>query len=511
MLKKVVLLGLLGLMVECKQPQLKENKPVKEKHPNVVLIYTDDVGFGDLQPYGGKVPTPNLAKLAKEGVQHFNAYAAAATCTPSRYSLLTGEYAWRQKGRGIAPGDAAALIPAGKQTVASIFQKAGYKTAVIGKWHLGLGTPGALDWNKKITNSPNDIGFDYSYIIPATADRVPCVYVENGKVVNLDPNDPITVSYKQKVGNWPTGKENPELLKLKSSPGQGHNNTIINGIGRIGFQTGGKAALWKDEEIADDLTQKAKKFMAENKDTPFFMYLATNNIHVPRMPNERFQGKSGKGLRGDAILELDYLVGEVMKSLEELKIAENTIIIFSSDNGPVLDDGYMDQAVEKKGDHNPSGMLRGGKYSVYEAGTRIPLIVYWKNKITPKQSYALVSQVDFLGSMAQFLGQNYDKNSAMDSQNQWKAWEGKTKKGRNYIVQEAFNSTLSITDGTYKYIEPLTVKQPSWLKLTGIDVGFNAKPQLYDLASDPAEKENIADKNPAVLEKMKSILQRIIG
>ncbi len=191
-------------------------------------------------------------------------------------------------------------------------KSAGYTTGVVGKWHLGLGPEGGPDWNGEIKNGPLDIGFDYSFIIPATGDRVPCVFVENRRVVGLDPEDPITVSYNNKVGDWPTGKENPELLKMH--PSHGHDMTIVNGISRIGYMTGGKSALWVDEDIADVITGKAVNFIEGNKDKPFFLYFATHDIHVPRVPNQRFVGKSGMGPRGDAILEFDWSVGEIIEN-----------------------------------------------------------------------------------------------------------------------------------------------------------------------------------------------------
>lgn len=255
--KKYVFLAFILLIyttIGCKDKS-SENKSAEETitkedpKPNIVFIYTDDLGYGDISSYGAtEVSTPSIGALAKEGILFSNAYATAATCTPSRYSLLTGDYAWRKKGTGVAAGDEALLIDTKRTTLPRVLQSAGYKTGIVGKWHLGLGDDGSgPDWNGKISPGPLEIGFDYSFLIPATGDRVPCVFVENHHIVNLDPNDPIFVNYKEKIGDWPTGKENPELLTLK--PSQGHNNTIVNGISRIGYMTGGKAALWDDETI----------------------------------------------------------------------------------------------------------------------------------------------------------------------------------------------------------------------------------------------------------------------
>ncbi len=191
-----------------------------QQNPNIVLIYADDLGYGDLSCYGAtQIQTPNIDKLAKQGLRFTNAHATSATCTPSRFSLMTGTYAWRKKGTGIAPGNASLIIPVDKITLPAVLKRAGYQTAIIGKWHLGLGGPEGPDWNGEIKPGPREIGFDYSFILPATVDRVPCVYVENHYVAGLDPADPIQVSYKEKVGDWPTGKDHPELLKLKPSHG----------------------------------------------------------------------------------------------------------------------------------------------------------------------------------------------------------------------------------------------------------------------------------------------------
>lgn len=495
-----------GFLQSCYIQKGKKQESVQK--PNFLIIYTDDVGYGDLSSFGGKIPTPHLDFLANNGVKHLRAYATAATSTPSRFSLLTGEYAWRKKGRGVVAGDAKALIPAGRQTVASVMKKAGYRTAIVGKWHLGLGGGDGPEWNANISNSPMDIGFDYNFIMPSTSDRVPIVLMEGRRIVNLDPNDPIQVSYKQKIGDWPTGRENPEMLRLK--PSHGHDMTIVNGISRIGYQYGGKSALFRDEDLADQFVEKSIQFIQKNKEESFFLMLNTNDIHVPRMPHERFQGKSGYGLRGDAILSLDESVGRLTQFLKDENLLGNTIIIFSSDNGPVLDDGYQDQAKELLGEHNPWQGLRGGKYSSYEAGTRVPMFIYWQNHIQPKVSYNLISQVDLLANLAAFTHQNFDENQSPDTRNQWEAWLGNNSTGRDYVVQEALRLNMSLTDGRYKYIE--ATERPAKVAWeTGIETGLSKDEQLYDLKLDPQEKNNIALENPALVAKFKQILEEEKG
>ncbi len=405
------------------------------RHPNIVIIYADDLGYGDVGCYGAKcVATPNIDRLASQGVRFTDFHATSATCTPSRFALLTGEYPWRKKGTGILPGDARLIIEPGRVTLPSLMKNAGYTTGVVGKWHLGLGDE-EVDWNGDIKPGPLEVGFDYSFLIPATGDRVPTVYVENHRVVGLDPSDPIQVSYGKPIGDEPTGREHPELLKQKLT--HGHDATIVNGISRIGYMAGGKAARWVDEDMADVITGKAVEFIEKNKEQSFFLYFATHDIHVPRAPHQRFVGTSDCGVRGDVIAEFDWSVGEIMKTLDEQGLADNTLLIVTSDNGPIVDDGYDDGAWETLGDHDPSGPLRGNKYSHYEAGTTVPCVARWPGHIEAgTTSDALLCQIDFAASFAKLVGVEVPEGAAPDSQNMLPAVLGESKDGRDVLVEQ---------------------------------------------------------------------------
>ncbi len=480
----------------------------QNKNPNIILIYTDDLGYGDISCNGfSAIQTPNIDKLAKEGVRFTNAHATSATCTPSRYSLLTGNYAWRKQGTGIAPGNASLLIPLTITTLPAMLKKAGYQNAVIGKWHLGLGGEKGPDWNGNISPGPLEIGFDYSFLIPATGDRVPCVFVENHQVINLDKNDPITVNYQNPVDpDAPTGKKNPELLKMH--PSHGHDQTIVNGVSRIGYMKGGKAALWRDEDFAEIFVGKANTFISKNKKNPFFLYFSTHDIHVPRLPNEKFIGKSGMGPRGDALLQLDWTVGELYKILSRNNLLENTLIIFTSDNGQVIDDGYKDDAVEKLGNHKPGGNFRGGKYSAFEAGTRVPFIVSWKGKFMhSKVSNALFSQIDLHASLAKLVNRPVDKDMASDSKDYLQTLLNKKSISRDYLVEQSLTSTLSLIRDKWKYIEPSGAMAIN--TNTNTELGNSKVPQLYDLSKDAGEKNNVAEKYPEITKELKDLLEKI--
>lgn len=470
--------------------------------PNIVLIYTDDMGFGDVSCNGARAGlTPNIDRLAKEGLNFTDAHATSATCTPSRYALLTGEYPWRKKGTGVLPGDARLIIEPGRATLPGVLKRAGYRTGVVGKWHLGLGGE-TLDWNGEIRPGPLEVGFDESFIMAATGDRVPCVYVRDHRVVGLDPADPIEVRYSKPIEGEPTGKDNPSLLRLH--PSHGHDMAIVDGISRIGYMKGGKSALWKDEEMANTFTREAVAFLKRQKAGPFFLYLATHDIHVPRVPHPRFVGKSGMGARGDAILECDWTVGEVLKAIDELGLADNTLVLFTSDNGPVVDDGYRDEAVERMGGHRPAGPYRGGKYSKFEGGTRVPFLVRWPGHVKPGTSRALFSQVDLLATFAALVGAADRVATAPDSRDHLSALLGEDPVGRESLIEQA--GGLAVRRGKWKFIPASNV--PAKNASTGTELGNAARPQLYDIDADPGETRNVALEHPEIVDRLRGELPR---
>ncbi len=484
---------------------IKGDATKKVEQPNIVIIYTDDLGYGDVSAYGdGQLNTPHIDRIANEGIRFQNGYATSATCTPSRFSLLTGQYPWRNANAQVLAGDAPLLIGTEQATLPKILKGAGYETAVIGKWHLGLGS-GQVNWNQPVTPNANDVGFDYTYIMAATNDRVPNVYVENGSVVGLDSKDPLEVNYKKNFEGEPTGKENPEMLKMMYS--HGHDMSINNGISRIGYQKGGKAAQWIDEDMADTFLVKAQEFVKSHKDAPFFLYYALHQPHVPRVPHPRFAGTTGLGPRGDAIAEADWCVGEFLKTLEEEGLLENTLIIFSSDNGPVLDDGYEDDAAEKNGNHTPAGLFRGGKYSLYDAGTRVPFMVMWKDKVKPAVSDAIISQVDLLASLAKLTGQVAPQT---DSQDMLEVLLGQSQKGRETVIIEGLYHRTAIRKGDWVLIPPYEgSKMVQW----GVknETGFGYDVQLYNLEEDFAQQHNLAGQMPDKVNELMEDYRAILG
>lgn len=476
--------------------------PEGSERPNIVLIVADDLGWGDLSCYGARrIQTPGIDRLAREGLRFTSGYATAATSTPSRYSLLTGCYPWSNPSAKILPGNAALIIGKEQPTLPKAMREAGYVTGSVGKWHLGLGD-GSVDWNAAIYPGAREVGYDYSFIQAATNDRVPCIFIEDGQAVRLDPADPLYVSYRRNFPGCPTGKDNPELLKMH--PSVGHDGAIVNGVPRIGYQTGGKAAQWKDEEMAELFLEKAKQFVRDHREQPFFLYYGLHQPHVPRVPGPRFAGASALGPRGDVILEADWCVSEFLGALDSLGLTDNTLVILTSDNGPVLDDGYQDGAVELNGDHRMAGPYRGGKTSLYDGGTCVPFLLRWPRAVTPGVSDALVCQMDLLASLAALAGQSYAGRT--DSQNTLPAFLGRSSRGREALVLEGYF--------TYAYREGDWVMIPPYPDAWGdaAEAAFEGLAdcyQLYNVKEDPGEQHNLADVEKTRLRRMMRAFERL--
>jgi arylsulfatase A-like enzyme len=474
----------------------------ENKKPNVIIIYADDLGFGDVSAYNqGTLNTPNIDRIANEGIKFTNGHSSSATCSPSRYALLTGSYPWRNSKAKISTG-ASMIINVDQKTLPKMFKANNYSTAIVGKWHLGLGN-GQINYNSKISPGPNDVGFDYSYIMPDTQDRVPTVYIEDGYVKNLDPNDPLYVSFNKNFDNQPTGKTNPEMLTMKWH--HGHFNSIINGISRIGFMKGGEKAHWSDVDMADHFLNKAKSYITQNKDKPFFLFYSMQQPHVPRTPHPRFKGKSGMGPRGDVIIEADWCIGELFKTLDNEKLLENTLIIISSDNGPVLNDGYYDDAVEKIGNHTPSGIYRGGKYSLFEAGTRVPFISFWKGVTKPKTSDKLISQIDLFNSLSSIIESKIKTSDSYDLSELLLKGDGKE---REELILEASGKT-ALKYHNWVLIPPYKGKAVS--TYTNVELGRSSSFQLYNLKTDPSQKINLVDQEKEKLAELLKIYNKVVN
>ena len=481
----------------------------QQTRPNVVLLYGDDVGYADLGCYGAKkIPTPNLDRLAREGLRFTDGHCSAATCTPSRFSLLTGIHGFRHKVR-VLPPNAPMTIQPDMLTLPAVFRAKGYRTAVVGKWHLGIGARSqAVDWNGVVSPGPLEVGFDYSFLMPSTNDRVPCVYLDGHRVVGLDPADPLFVG-KRPAGFdgtvYPDGKKDRAAMTYYASS-HGHNQSVINGIGRIGYMWGGKAALWDDETMADVFVDKAVAWLGEQKQgEPFFLYFSSQDIHVPRAPHPRFRDKSELGYRGDAMVQLDWACGRILAALDAQGLSDDTIVIFSSDNGPVYDDGYEDGTTvltstkESDRGHDGSGPYRGGKYQVYEGGTRVPLIVRWPGEVEPGVSGATVNQIDLLASFAGMLGYELPADQAIDSRDTMAAFLGEDADGLPFMIEEGRRLALRV--GDWKFVQ----RRPRNKK------GKSGKPELYDLSADVGEQRDLAAAQPERLAEMKAMLEALVG
>ena len=486
---------------------------VASDKPNVVIIYGDDVGYGDVGVNGSKlIPTPNIDRLAVEGLNFTDGHCTASTCTPSRFSLITGIHAFRYGAR-ILPPNAPLIIPTDKMTLGDLFKEAGYATGVVGKWHLGLGEKGKpVDWNGEVKPGPLELGFDFAFLVPSTNDRVPTVYLKGHEVLNLDLKDPLFIGksieeVRAHVGSsqYPFGVTHPESMTYYLNSNR-HNESVINGIGRIGYMAGGKSALWNDETISDVLIEEAEQFIADKKEEPFFLFFSAVDIHVPRTPHPRFQGTTSLGYRGDAMVQLDAATGAIMDALEEHGLTDDTIVIFSSDNGPTFDDGYQDgttvvsSSQEVDGGHDASGIWRGGKGQIWEAGTRVPFIVRWPARIESGASDATVSQVDLLASFAALLGIELEDDEAPDSRDTLAAFLGEDSEGLDYLIEES--QALALRHGDWKYVEATRVKDESGKRIPHPE-------SLYNLAEDRMEQDNLIDEHSEKAGELKAMLKQL--
>lgn len=495
----------LGLAASVCPHTLRAGVAQPKQPRNILFILADDLGWGDVSCYGSTPGlTPFLDGYVQRGVKFTDAHSPASTCTPTRYAIFTGQYAWRKPGTHIAPGDSALLIDPAMDTLPKLMKRSGMVTGAVGKWHLGMGPgPGKTNWNKPIEPSANAIGFDYTFLMAATADRTPCVYVENGQVVGADPNDPIEVNYQHNYPGEPDGVRDRASLKMDWD--HGHNGAVVNGIGRIGYMKGGHKARWVDEEMADVFVDKAIAFMEKHREEPFFLYLGTNDIHVPRVPHPRFVGKTPFGPRGDATYQFDDSVRRVISKLRELGLEEETLVVITSDNGPMVNDGYKDRAEALLGNHKPTGDWRGHKYTPYEGGHRLPFIVAWPGTIPAGQTNpALISLVDLAMTFARLRGLTVPPAALPDSFDQSATFlnPAAASTRTNLICQDY---QLNLREGAWKYIVP---RPAGNAPVEGRNNPLNG--QLYHLAEDPAEQKNLVKQHPERAKAMFATLCKAI-
>lgn len=504
-----------SMIISCFAFVLLGCKPLKinsssEELPNIVLINADDLGYGDLSCYGAtKVQTPNIDQLATEGRSFTDAHAASAVCSPSRYGLLTGCYPLRRNFWGPTSGINDGLtIDTNQITLASLLKGAGYATACVGKWHLGLGVD-KPDFNRELKPGPLELGFDYFYGIPMVNSGPPFVYVENHGVVGYDPADPFVRGKESVTQKWPAK----------------------GGYKAIG---GAEKAhlLYEDEKVGTTLKNKAIEWMknthSTHKGKPFFLYLATTNIHHPFTPAPQFKGTSQCGRYGDFIHELDWIVGEVLKALDEMGEAENTLVIFTSDNGGMLNHGGQDSWTAG---HKLNGDLLGFKFGAWEGGHRIPFIAKWPGKIPANsQSDHLLSHIDLLATFAAMVDQPVSAKECPDGINQLPEWLGQTQEPLRDLLVISPNSPshLLVRKGKWLYIPAQdaggfqsknigdhTLGGAAATKLTGQvnsdiedgNIKLDAQPeQLYNLKEDPAQTHNLFGQEPEVQQELKEIL-----
>lgn len=467
------------ILLFCQVAILHAQEPTAAKTPNIIVILADDVGWGDPGCYGAtKVKTPNIDRLAREGQRFANSHASAACCTPTRYSLITGQYSWRRDAiglnKGVANGDSPLLIPTDVANAPSLLKQAGYQNAIIGKWHLGFGLT-RPNYNQELRPGPLEIGFHEFFGLPATNDRIPTVFVRDHKVLNLDPADPLSYTYNEE-----------EAKKQGMTP-------FAAGRNRIGWSKGGKSAWWKDTEIADTFTRECLQFIERNKEKRFFLLFTPHNVHAPIIPHPRFDGSSGLGKRADMLHELDASIGEILATLDRLQLAKDTLIIFSSDNGSY--------ATNESG-HKPNGPFSGVKSQLWEGGHRVPFIVRWPARIQPGVSDDLVSTIDVPATLCAAVGIAVPKDALPDSYNLLPALLGeKNAPKRENLVLLSGSGHLAIRCQQYKYMPNLAYAD-GWKAAAQKAPNAPAKPALFDLTKDPGETNNLYPTETATAKRL---------
>lgn len=485
-------------------------EPTIHNKPNVIVIHADDVGYGDTGAYGAtKIQTPNIDRLANEGRRFTDAHSASAVCSPSRYALMTGEYPARiDFWSPIFLRDTLVVEPT-QTTVASVMKDAGYATGIVGKWHLGFQKEFPVDWNKELKPGPLELGFDYYFGVPVLNSHPPFVFVENHWVLGLDPDDPFVYGEQANTREW------DEKF----------------GLDAIG---GAKAAheLYKDREVGSILAGKAVEWIKEQKDEPFFLYFAPPQIHHPFTPAPRFIASSSAGPYGDFIHELDWMVGQVLDALEVLGLTDNTLVIFTSDNGGMFNRGGQNAW---EAGHRLNGDLLGMKFGAWEGGHRVPFLARWPGQIPAGTvSDELLSNVDILATLAGLVDRSLVEGEGPDSYNMLPAFVGSPNAPiRDYLVISPSQKThLSIRKGKWMYIPAqgeggftgTEVGEHSFAgaaahKLTkqvnsDVEDGKikeDAPPvQLYDLEADLFQTQNVYDQYPEIAKELQALLDKLI-
>ncbi len=466
-------------------------KKEKKEMPNIVFILADDMGYGDVSACNekSKIKTPFIDQLAEEGVMFTDAHTSSSVCTPTRYGILTGRYNWRSSLKsGVLSGYSKSLIKQERTTIAEFLKGNGYKTAYIGKWHLGwdwsiiedndkprdnLNARPKVDFSKPVKNGPATHGFDYSYGFCGSLDMPPYVWVEN---------------------------DIPTMVPTKTTVDTGDQTWWREGLTSDDFD---------HEQVLPEITRETVGFIEENagNDQPFFVYMPLPAPHTPILPTEPFQGKSGlENPYGDFVIMVDWVVGQVMKALEDKGIAENTLVIFSTDNGCSPQAGF--EQLASKG-HYPSYIFRGYKADIYEGGHRVPFVVRWPAKVSPGKSNQLVCTTDLFATFAEIIGEEIPDNMAEDSFSFLPALEGKSG-SRESIVHHSINGSFAYRKDDWKVI--FCPGSGGWSAPRPNSEGIENLPpvQLYNLKTDSAEENNLQTENENLVEQYRSELAKII-